>query len=361
MICALEIATDRIMKMSNSNHFNIARRARRLTWLSLSALLLLSVGCEQSSQAKLAGGNSASGTAALAPKTIATTTAMVTAIVRAVVGEEITINGLIGEGVDPHLYQPTTSDIATLRSADVIFYNGLLLEGKMTDTFERLARTKPVYAVTELLEHDTLIMPDGNAGHADPHVWMDVTLWSKSVEVVAKVMSELDPDHAATYAANRDAYLKELAALDAYVREIIATIPKDQRVLITAHDAFNYFGRTYKLEVIGIQGISTESEAGVDDINRLVELLVTRQVPAVFVETSVADKSVRALVEGTANRGHTVKIGGALFSDAMGAPGTYRGTYLGMLDHNATTIARALGGAAPEGGRLGKLTAEAAH
>lgn len=331
----------------------------------LTAVLMLTMtsGCERASDAKTSA-NASGTTAAQAsapPQTIVTTTAMITDIVRAVVGERATVTGLIGEGVDPHLYQPTTSDITTLREADVIFYNGLLLEGKMTDTFVRLARSKPVYAVTELLDPETLITPDGNEGHADPHVWMDVQLWGKSVEVVANVLIELDPEHAATYTANRDAYLAEFEALDKYVRDRIASIPADQRVLITAHDAFNYFGRAYELEVIGIQGISTESEAGVDDINRLVDLLVTRKVPAVFVETSVADKSVRALIEGAANRGHTVTIGGTLFSDAMGTPGTYRGTYLGMVDHNATTIARALGGEAPSTGRTGKLTAEAAH
>jgi manganese/zinc/iron transport system substrate-binding protein len=313
------------------------------------------MGCDAASESTT---NSTDSDAAGRKRAIVTTTGMITDIVREVVGERAVVTGLIGEGVDPHLYVPTTSDIAALRDADLVFYNGLLLEGKMTDTLARLARSKPVYAVTEELDHETLIAPDGNKGHADPHVWMDVTLWAKAVEVVARVMAEQDPEHAGEFNANRDRYLAELEQLDAYVRQVTSSIPANQRVLITAHDAFNYFGRRYGLEVIGIQGISTESEAGVDDINRLVSLLVQQGVPAVFVESSVADKSVRALIEGASSRGHAVTIGGTLYSDAMGETGTYRGTYLGMLDHNATTITRALGGEAPSGGRSGKLDQE---
>lgn len=318
---------------------------------SLALIILCAAigGCEQSKPGE--------GTAPKSEqrKTIVTTTGMITDVVREIVGDQAEVEGLIGEGIDPHLYQPTTSDIATLRDADVIFYNGLLLEGKMTDALVRLARDKPVYAVTELLDSDSLITPEDSEGHADPHVWMDVQLWSKSAEAVSKALSEINPDQKATFEANRDAYLSELTKLHEYVNKVIRSIPAEQRVLITAHDAFNYFGAAYDLEVIGIQGISTESEAGVDHINKLVDLLVERQVPAVFVETSVADKSVKALIEGAAARGHEVIIGGELFSDAMGAAGTYRGTYLGMIDHNATTIARALGGEAPEAGYAGKL------
>jgi manganese/zinc/iron transport system substrate-binding protein len=188
-------------------------------------------------------------------------------------------------------------------------------------------------------------MEDGSE-HTDPHVWMDVSGWLRAVPVVAETLAVYDPDHAEAYRANADAYIEKLEALDAYAKEVMATIPESQRVLVTAHDAFQYLGRAYNIEVRGIQGVSTESEAGVRDLEDLVDFIVERQIPAVFVETSVADKNVRALVEGTKARGHNVVIGGSLYSDAMGQPGSYEGTYIGMIDHNVTTITKALGGQA---------------
>ncbi len=293
------------------------------------------------------------------PKTrnIVTTVGMVTDIVSTVMGEGANVRGIIGEGVDPHLYKPTRNDVIALQGADVIFYSGLMLEGKMTDALVRVARGgKPVFAVTELLDEQYLIEPPGMNGHWDPHVWMDVSAWSRAVEAVRASLSQVDPDGADRYRANAEALRAELGKLHAYVGKAIGSIPEPQRVLITAHDAFNYFGRAYGIEVRGIQGISTESEAGLDDINRLVQLLVERRIAAVFVETSVADRNVRALVEGARARGHEVKVGGALYSDAMGPADTYEGTYIGMIDHNATVIARALGGDAPERGMNGRLT-----
>lgn len=289
------------------------------------------------------------------PYKIATTVAMVTDIVKQVAGDRATVNGIIGEGVDPHLYKPTRSDVATLQSADVIFYSGLMLEGKMADTLVRVARSKPVYAVTELLDEKYLLEPPDMAGHYDPHVWMDVQAWGKAVEAVARALGEFDPTNAEVYRSNARPLIAELERLDAYARKAIGSIPEPQRVLVTAHDAFNYFGRAYGMDVRGIQGISTESEAGLQDINHLVDFIVERGVKAVFVETSVAEKNVRALIEGAKSRGHTLVIGGTLFSDAMGRPGTYEGTYVGMIDHNVTTIVRALGGNAPERGMSGKL------
>jgi manganese/zinc/iron transport system substrate-binding protein len=289
------------------------------------------------------------------PYKIATTVAMVTDIVKQVAGDRATVSGIIGEGVDPHLYKPTRSDVATLQSADVIFYSGLMLEGKMADTLVRVARSKPVHAVTELLDEKYLLEPPDMAGHYDPHVWMDVQAWSKAVEAVARALGEFDPTNAEVYLSNARPLLSELERLDAYARKAIGTIPEPQRVLITAHDAFNYFGRAYGMDVRGIQGISTESEAGLQDINHLVDFIVERGVRAVFVETSVAEKNVRALIEGAKSRGHPLSIGGTLFSDAMGRAGTYEGTYVGMIDHNVTTIVRALGGSAPERGMSGQL------
>lgn len=323
-----------------------------MIWLtSLLAALLASFSA--------AGGGGAVASAPPSyPYRIVTTCGMVTDIVRRVAGDRAEVEGLMGEGVDPHLYKPTRNDVARIQSAHAVFYSGLMLEGRMGDTLVKAARDgRVVHAVTELIDESYLLEPPGLQGHWDPHVWMDVKAWSKAVEAVAKALSDYDPANASTYAANAQACREELEALDAYVRQVIASIPAERRVLITAHDAFNYFGRAYGIEVLGIQGISTESEAGLSDINRLVDLIVSRGISAVFVESSVSDKNVTALVEGAKARGHAVTIGGRLFSDAMGRPGTYEGTYVGMIDHNATTIARALGGEAPERGMSGKLSA----
>jgi manganese/zinc/iron transport system substrate-binding protein len=295
------------------------------------------------------------------PYHITCTTGMVTDIVRAVAGDKAEVDGIIGEGIDPHLYQATRSDVARLLKADVIFYSGLMLEGKMSDALIKVGRSRPVYAVTELVDATVLLEPPEFAGHYDPHLWMDVSLWKRCTEMVANTLGDastdrpIDPSNAEYYMENYRRYAEQLDALHAYAQKAVASIPESSRVLITAHDAFNYFGRAYGIEVLGIQGISTESEAGVADINRLVDLIVNRKVKAVFVETSVSEKNVRALIEGAKARGHDVKIGGRLFSDAMGAPGTYEGTYIGMLDHNTTTIVRALGGEAPARGLNSRL------
>lgn len=289
------------------------------------------------------------------PYKITTTVGMVTDIVKQVAGDKAKVTGIIGEGVDPHLYKPTRNDVAALLDADVVFYSGLVLEGKMGDTLVKVARNKPVYAVTELIDEKYLLEPKEFQGHYDPHVWMDVGGWSKGVEAVAKSLGEFDPANAGFYKENAMRYRAELAKLDDYARKTIATIPEKSRILITAHDAFNYFGRAYGLQVMGIQGISTESEAGLQDINRLVDMIVAHDVKAVFVETSVSDKNVRALVDGARAKGKKISIGGLLFSDAMGAAGTYEGTYLGMIDHNVTVVANALGGKTPPQGLNGKL------
>jgi len=288
---------------------------------------------------------------------IAATVGMIADIVRNVAGEHAEVTGIIGEGIDPHLYKPTSHDVKTLQAADVIFYNGLLLEGKMGDVLVRTARTgKPVFAVTEEIQNDSGYVMSDESQHYDPHVWMDVSGWIQAVGVVEKSLIEYDPDHSADYIANADAYRSELTKLDEYAKKTLSSIPTAQRVLVTAHDAFNYMARAYGLKVLGIQGVSTESEAGVKDIEDLVNFLVDSKIPAVFVESSVSDKNVRALIEGTRAKGHEVSIGGELFSDAMGAAGTYEGTYIGMIDHNVTTITRALGGEAPEKGLNGKLS-----
>lgn len=284
------------------------------------------------------------------------TVGMVADVVRNVAGERANVVNLVGEGVDPHLYTPTRRDVVLLRRADIIFYNGLYLEGRMGDVLRRMERRgTPAVAVAEAVktagDYPLLEEEDG----LDPHLWMDVGAWKRVTRVVADRLAEFDPDHAGAYTTNAELYLAELTELDEYVRRIVATIPEDRRILVTAHDAFGYFGRAYGIEVRGIQGMSTDSEAGVRDIENLIRLIVEREIPSVFIETSVSDRNVRALVEGARARGHTLRIGGELFSDAMGRPGTYEGTYIGMIDHNATTLVRALGGEAPERGMRGKL------
>jgi len=288
------------------------------------------------------------------PYKVGTTVGMIADIVNQVAGDKARVTNVIGTGVDPHLFNPTRSDVAVMLKSDIVFYAGLLLEGQMTDIFAKISRKRPVYAVTELLD-DTYLIQDSATSHSDPHVWMDVRGWMKAVEVVANALAEFDPANAEYYKKNAVDYRSKLERLDAYAKKVIGSIPAGQKIMVTAHDAFRYMGRAYGIEVMGIQGLSTESEAGLKDINRIVDMLVERKIPAVFVESSVSDKNVRALLEGAESRGQEVKIGGELFSDAMGKSGTYEGTYIGMIDHNATTIARALGGQAPAGGLNGKL------
>ena len=330
---------------------------RRRTWGRIVWTLALAaaaagafaplVACERSGSAQVAPAY---------PYRVTTTVGMVTDIVRQVVGDKAVITGIVGAGVDPHLYKATRNDVAALMEADIVFYSGLMLEGKMADALFRVGHSgKPVHAVTEELDEQYLLEPKEMAGHHDPHVWMDASAWARSVEVVARSLAAFDPPNAAFYRENARQYVQQLERLHAYAKKTLASVPEPQRVLITAHDAFNYFGRAYGLNVMGIQGLSTESEAGLEDINRLVDFLVDNEIGAVFVETSVADKNLRALIEGARARGHNVRIGGELFSDAMGAAGTYEGTYIGMIDHNVTTIVRALGGEAPQRGMQGKL------
>ncbi len=265
---------------------------------------------------------------------------MVADLARTIGGNRVAVTQIMGEGVDPHLYKASPGDVQILGDADAIFYSGLHLEGKMTDVFVRLARKKPTFAVTEHLSDGSVL--ETAAGAYDPHVWFDVSLWRQAAGVVRDALMAFDPKHAAEYQSRADAYQAELAKLDDYAKTQLATVAKDRRVLVTAHDAFRYFGRAYDVEVKGIQGISTESEAGVREVNELVDFLVARKIKAVFVESSVSDKNVRALLEGCRARGHTVVIGGELFSDAMGKDGTPEGSYPGMVKHNVDTIVKAL-------------------
>jgi manganese/zinc/iron transport system substrate-binding protein len=249
----------------------------------------------------------------------------------------------MGPGVDPHLYRPTASDVGALDDADVIAYNGLHLEGRMTDLFEGLARTgKPTFPVSEGLDPARLRSPPEFKGQHDPHVWFDVGLWSQAVGAVQDELARVDPASAATYERNADAYRAQLAELDAYVRRRAAEVPAESRVLITAHDAFGYFGAAYGFEVRGLQGTSTSSEAGAGDVQDLATFICDRRIRALFVESSIPRRTIAAVQEAAQDRGCLVDVGGQLFSDAMGDAGTPEGTYLGMVRHNIDTIVDAL-------------------
>ena len=257
-------------------------------------------------------------------------------------GDRVAVATLMGPGVDPHLYKPSESDILRIGQADVVFYVGLHLEGKMGEVLERTGKRRPVVAVTEGIAPDRLLKPEAFEGAYDPHVWMDVALWMETVRRVEETLSALDPESAAGYRERAETYLRELAELDAYAKRRIAEIPPESRVLVTAHDAFNYFGRAYGLEVLGLQGISTETEAGVGDVQGLTSVLVDRRIKAIFIESSVPRRNIEAVQAAARARGHHVAIGGELFSDAMGDAGTPEGTYIGMIRHNVDTIVNAL-------------------
>jgi manganese/zinc/iron transport system substrate-binding protein len=287
--------------------------------------------------------------------TVVATTGMIADAARQVGGDLVDVTALMGPGVDPHAYRQTRSDIVATARADLVLWNGLYLEAQLEQFLLDLAQTRPVVAVAEAISETQLIGSEDYDGRFDPHVWMNPNLWSRVVLATRDAMIDAAPEHAESFTANAEAHLAELSDLAVYSQTVLASIPAESRVLITAHDAFNYFGAAYGFEVVGIQGISTESEAGLQRISELVDMLVARDIGAVFVETSVSDRNIRALIEGAAAQGHDVVIGGELYSDAMGALGTYEGTYLGMIDHNVTTIARALGGQAPQGGRIDEL------
>lgn len=288
---------------------------------------------------------------------VVATTGMIADAIARVGGERVEVRALMGPGVDPHGYRQTRSDIMAMTSADAVFWHGLFLEAQLESFFHDLGDIKPVVALAELLPRDSLLGSEEYEGRHDPHVWMDPALWADVVGAARDALTDLDPEGAQTFAANARDHLQELSELQDYAAGVLATVPSEARVLVTAHDAFNYFGRAYDYEVMGIQGISTESEAGLAQIESLVRLLVDRRIGAIFVESSVSDRNVMALIEGARAQGHDLTIGGELFSDAMGNPGSYEGSYIGMIDHNVTTITRALGGKAPEKGMKGLLGA----
>lgn len=273
---------------------------------------------------------------------VTTTIGMIADVVKKVGGEHVEVTGLMKSGVDPHLYKASQGDIKKLEDADLIFYNGLHLEGKMVDIFEKMSKEKPTVAVTKDIPESELRAPDDGAYSHDPHVWFNVQLWITATKTIADELSKIDPDNEANYSKNAEEYIQQLEELDQYAKEQIATIPEQTRVLVTAHDAFGYFGEAYAIKVMGLQGMSTASEYGSKDVSSLRDYLVENKIKAVFVESSVPKKAIEAVIEGAKEQGHEVVIGGELFSDAMGEAGTEEGTYLGMVRHNVDTIVNAL-------------------
>ena len=310
-------------------------------WLLVIALVAALPGCDP------APTNSGSGRAAtdVANRKInaVATIGMIADALKNVGGERVSVVALMGPGIDPHLYRATAGDVETLSKADIIFYGGLELEGRMTDIFVKMARNgTPTIAVSEKIPENLLRQPKEFQGKFDPHIWFDVTLWKMAVETVRDELAKFDPKSADRYKQNAAAYLKQLDELHQYVKTEIAKIPKAGRVLITAHDAFGYFGRQYDIEVIGLQGTSTATEAGAGDVRKLSQSIADRKIKAVFVESSVPKATIEAVQAAVRSRGWNVVIGGQLFSDAMGQDGTPEGTYIGMVRHNTDTIVKAL-------------------
>lgn len=273
---------------------------------------------------------------------IVATIGMIADIAQIVGGDHVKVTALMGPGIDPHLYKASAGDVSRLSNADIIFYNGLHLEAKMSEVLEQMSGRAKTVAVTDSIDRSVLLTPPEYKGAYDPHVWFDVTLWKKAVDVVRDTLIEVDAKNVEGYRRNSDDYLAKLDELHQYVKTQAARLAPNQRVLVTAHDAFNYFGQAYGFDVRGLQGISTAAEAGAADIQELADFIAQARIPAMFVETSVSPRNIEAVQAAVKSRGFDVKIGGQLFSDAMGAAGTPEGTYIGMIRHNIDTIVESL-------------------
>lgn len=274
---------------------------------------------------------------------IVTTTTMITDLVKNIGGNYVNVQGLMGSGVDPHLYKASEGDVTKLVEANVIFYNGLHLEGKLVEVFEKMgSATKTPIALGEELDKNTLIGSDYFASNYDPHVWFDINYFSQFATKIAQVLSEKNAINAENYKANLEAYISKLEALQTKIKETIETLPKEKRILVTAHDAFNYFGKAYDFEVVGLQGLSTATEAGVKDVQKLSAFIIEKEIKAIFVESSVPKRTIEALQAAVKSKGHQVEIGGTLYSDALGNAGSLEGTYIGMFEYNVNTIVNTL-------------------
>lgn len=307
----------------------------KMRYTLIIGLLFLMVGCESAQKEnnqKLK---------------IVATTGMIGDAVKNIVGDSAEVFVMMSPGVDPHLYKPTPRDVDRLAYADIVVCNGLHLEGKMADILKKVSRKRKVIEVATSIDPSKFIIthkdsgPDGHTVY-DPHIWFDVRLWNSGIAGIGKELANYDSSHSGYYLKNLKAYTQKLDSLDSWTANQISTIPRNQRIMVTAHDAFHYFGKAYKIEVMGLQGISTVAEPGLKDISELVHLLTTKKIKAVFVETSVSEKAIQAVIHGCREKGHEVKIGGTLFSDAMGPQGTVEGTYNGMVRHNVETIVRGL-------------------
>ncbi|HMP79609.1 MAG TPA: zinc ABC transporter substrate-binding protein [Pirellulaceae bacterium] len=330
---------------------------RKCGWIAIAACLCM--GC-QGEELENRGGIRDSQihqreSARTGPIQAVATVGMVGDLVREIGGERVAVRVLMRSGVDPHLYKATRTDVLALLEAEIVFQNGLMLEGKMVHVLKRTGQSRPVWSVGEevLAQTGDLIL---GGDHIDPHLWMDISMWVRAARIIHQRLADFDPAGSDYYAARTEDLVDRLNGLHGYAQKVIATIPESSRVLVTSHDAFGWFGRAYGFEVFGVQGLSTESEAGLRRVNSLVKLISDRQVPAVFLESSVPARGIAALVDGVRARGQTVNIAGPLYSDALGPAGTYEGTYLGMLDHNITMIADELGGSPPAGGWQGFLS-----
>ncbi|GAA4233589.1 zinc ABC transporter substrate-binding protein [Postechiella marina] len=274
---------------------------------------------------------------------VVTTTSMITDLVKNIAGNQVNIQGLMGSGVDPHLYKASEGDVTKLANADLIFYNGLHLEGKLVEVFEKMhsKKTKTI-AIADALDKNTLISSEYFASNYDPHIWFNADYWILATQFVANKLSEAIPEQKPTFQDNATKYINQLKALKTKLETQITTLPKEKRILVTAHDAFNYFGKSFQFEVVGLQGISTATEAGVQDVQKLAAFIIEKKVKAIFVESSVPKRTIEALQAAVKSKNHDVKIGGSLYSDALGNANTVEGTYIGMFEYNVNTIVNAL-------------------
>lgn len=274
---------------------------------------------------------------------VVTTTSMITDLVTNIGGDAINIQGLMGSGVDPHLYKASEGDVSKLANADLIFYNGLHLEGKLVEVFEKMgSQNIKTIAIADAIDENTLIGSEYFASNYDPHIWFDIEYWEQATRFVVDKLSEAVPSEKNYFEENGQRYLNELNLLNNDIKTTINSLPEDKRVLVTAHDAFNYFGKAFGFEVVGLQGLSTATEAGVQDVQKLAAFIIENKVKAIFVESSVPKRTIEALQAAVNSKGHDVSIGGTLYSDALGNAGTVEGTYIGMFKYNVNTIVNAL-------------------
>jgi manganese/zinc/iron transport system substrate-binding protein len=325
---AAALAKDKIFYLAQALVLEYQNKMMKKIVLILVAISIL--GCKDSSEES-------------GKLKVVTTTTMITDLVKNIGGDQIEVQGLMGAGVDPHLYKASEGDVTKLYNADIIFYNGLHLEGKLVDVFEKMERQeKRQVPLAEALDKNELIGSDYFASSFDPHVWFDISYFKQFALGVSNALSEEDPENAAYYKENTKNYIAELSKLESETLATIAALPEEKRILVTAHDAFNYFGKAYGFNVVGLQGLSTATEAGVQDVQRLSDFIIENEVKAIFVESSVPRRTIEALQQAVLAKGHEVVIGGSLYSDALGNSGTVEGTYLGMFRYNVNTIVEAL-------------------